>query len=113
MSLPLVVDAIKSLRPGSKFSFKKDMNGNQRVEAEYLDWFDTNLPVQAPTVEEILAEVARLESEKYKQLRAAEYPPMSDLADAMYWQSQGDDSKMTAYLAAVDAVKAKYPKGVN
>ena len=39
-----------------------------------------------------------------------EYPPMTDLADALYWQSKGDESKMTAYLAAVEAVKLKYPK---
>jgi len=35
---------------------------------------------------------------------------LSDFVDAMYWQARGDDTKMTAYLAAVDAVKAKYPK---
>lgn len=42
--------------------------------------------------------------------RAANYPPLTDLADAMYWQSQGDNSKMLAYTAAVAAVKAMYPK---
>lgn len=46
----------------------------------------------------------------YAELRRAEYPPLSDLADAMYWINQGDESKMQAYLAACDAVKAKYPK---
>lgn len=44
------------------------------------------------------------------ELRRAAYPPLADLADATYWQSQGDASKMQAYLAAVKAVKAKYPK---
>lgn len=48
---------------------------------------------------------------QYQRDRVMEYPPLAELADALYWQSQGDDSKMTAYLAAVDAVKAKYPKG--
>jgi len=38
------------------------------------------------------------------------YPPLADLADALYWQSRGDDSKMDAYNAAVAAVKAKFPK---
>lgn len=42
--------------------------------------------------------------------RAANYPPLADLADALYWQSQGDTSKLEAYLAACDAVKRKYPK---
>lgn len=49
-------------------------------------------------------------SAEYQRLRQPEYPPLSDLADALYWQQQGDDTKMTAYLAAVQAVKDKYPK---
>jgi len=43
-------------------------------------------------------------------LRRALYPPLADLADALYWQSKGDDSKMVAYHAAVEAVKARFPK---
>ncbi len=46
----------------------------------------------------------------YQRQRAPEYPPLSDLADALYWASEGDESKLTAYYAACAAVKAKYPK---
>jgi hypothetical protein len=42
--------------------------------------------------------------------RLAEYPPIVDLADAIYWSSRGDNSKMEMYLSAVEAVKLKYPK---
>jgi hypothetical protein len=49
----------------------------------------------------------------YQRSRQPEYPPLADLADALYWQAQGDESKMTAYLAAVQAVKDKYPKGTE
>jgi hypothetical protein len=49
----------------------------------------------------------------YQQQRRQEYPPLSDFADAMYWQLQGDASKMEAYLAKVAAVKARYPKPSN
>ena len=42
--------------------------------------------------------------------RRAAYPPLTDLADALYWQGQGDNSKMDAYQAAVAAVKVKFPK---
>jgi hypothetical protein len=77
-----------------------------------LQWFDPS--VTKPTKEEILAERARLQAEldstEYQRLRQPEYPPLADLADAIYWQAEGDESKMTAYLAAVDAVKQKYPK---
>lgn len=48
----------------------------------------------------------------YRQLRQLEYPPMQDLADALYWQAQGDNSKMTQYLAKCAGVKAQYPKPV-
>lgn len=44
------------------------------------------------------------------QQRAAAYPPLQDFADAMYWQSRGDPTKMEAYLAACDAVKQQFPK---
>ena len=42
-------------------------------------------------------------------LRKSEYPSAGDLGDAIYHQSQGDDTKMTAYNAKVKAVKDKYP----
>jgi len=48
--------------------------------------------------------------EDYRVLREAAYPPLTDLADALYWQAQGDDSKMAAYLAACAAVKERFPK---
>lgn len=43
-------------------------------------------------------------------LRKGEYPPLADLADAMYWASQGDNTKLDNYYAACEAVKLKYPK---
>lgn len=49
-------------------------------------------------------------TEDCSALRAAAYPPITDLADAIYWQSQGDNSKMEAYNAAVAAIKVQYPK---
>jgi hypothetical protein len=44
------------------------------------------------------------------ELRRFAYPPMADYLDAVYWQSQGDSSKMTAYLSAIEAIKLQYPK---
>lgn len=49
-------------------------------------------------------------NEDIDQLRRTAYPPLADLADAMYWQSQGRDGKMKEYNAAVEAVKLRYPK---
>lgn len=47
---------------------------------------------------------------QYKSLRSKEYPSVKDFADAMFWASQGDDTKLQEYYAACQAVKDKYPK---
>ena len=47
---------------------------------------------------------------KYKDDRKPLYPPIEDFADAMYWNSKGDSSKLTAYYAACQKVKADNPK---
>ena len=44
------------------------------------------------------------------ELRRREYPPLTDLADAIYWMERNDKSLMEAWLKNCDAVKAKYPK---
>ena len=77
-----------------------------------LHWLSEDIP--KPTLEEIEAEIQRLQDEwnlkEYQRLRAREYPALGDFADAMYWNSKGDSSKLEAYFAACEAVKLKYPK---
>ena len=51
-----------------------------------------------------------IDAHAYIENRAREYPPLTDLADALYHQSKGDETKLTAYLAKCEAVKQKYPK---
>lgn len=96
--------ALRSLVPDAQFGIE-DNDWNK------LKWMDSR---PCPSKEEVMAEVERLrldwESKAYQRQRQPEYPPMSDYLDAIYWQSKGDDSKMEAYLAAVEAVKEKYPK---
>jgi len=53
---------------------------------------------------------AWVDPEAYIAKRQPEYPPLTDLADALYHQSKGDETKLTAYLAKCEAVKTKYPK---
>lgn len=101
----MIAQAIASLKPGAEWVLRGETY-------EDLEWLDT---VQSkPQKAEVLSEVERLLSEyntkQYQRQRAPEYPPVSDLADALYWASEGDDSKLTAYYAACAAVKAKYPK---
>ena len=43
-------------------------------------------------------------------LRKAEYPPLTDLADALYWNANGNPLPLTQYYDKISAVKLKYPK---
>ena len=53
---------------------------------------------------------AELDATQYQRDRQPEYPSLADLADALYWSNQGDNTKLDEYYAAVSAVKTKYPK---
>ena len=56
---------------------------------------------------ELAAEAA---ATQYQRDRQPEYPSLADLADALYWSNQGDNTKLDEYYQACAAVKAKYPK---
>ena len=46
----------------------------------------------------------------YQSVREPLYPSLGDFADAMYCNSKGDSSKLTAYYAACEKVKTDNPK---
>lgn len=107
-------EVLLALRPEASFGIvgneiEFDGSGNM-VNVQWM-----NSDIQKPTKQQILDERVRqqeqLDATEYQRQRYPEYPPLSDLADAIYWQQNGDETKMTAYLAAVEAVKQKYPKG--
>lgn len=79
---------------------------------EEMFWVDTseNVKIGWEYVDGILKEPG-LPKFNYKQLRSLEYPQLVDFADAYYWAQQGDNTKMDEYLAKIQAVKDKYPKG--
>ena len=109
------------LPPGTTFAMFGPMEWNEETDADgkvvqttpkNIDLFGNNIPL--PHKAEIEAKVAELEAEwlakEYQRQRAPAYPPLQQLADAIYWQQQGDNSKMEEYLAAVQAVKDQFPK---
>lgn len=51
---------------------------------------------------------AWVDSNAYVAKRQAEYPPITDYIDGVV---KGDQAQIDAYIAACQAVKAKYPKG--
>jgi hypothetical protein len=115
------IQALDNIRPGAEWVLRgweiewkeeQDDAGNIIIVTPNFDWQDS---VQdKPTQQEIAQAIddARIgwQTSEYQRQRRPEYPPLADLADALYWQSKGNDAKMAAYLAAVDAVKIKYPK---
>jgi len=44
---------------------------------------------------------------RWRKIRAKEYPPITDYLDGVV---KGDQAQIDAYIAACQAVKAKYPK---
>jgi hypothetical protein len=52
---------------------------------------------------------AWVDPNEYQRKRVAEYPPMADYIDGVV---KGDQAQIDAYIAACQAVKAKYPKPV-
>jgi hypothetical protein len=91
--------AIQKLRPTSSFSLLGDTY-------DTLIWQDDN--TQPPTLEEVNAEVTRLQAETianaYKTKRAAEYPSFANQFDLLY------HGGFDAWKATIQAVKNKYPK---
>jgi hypothetical protein len=101
----MIAEAIHSLRPSAAWTLDGETY-------EGLTWLDSQqLP---PSKEEVLIEAERLRlraiSLKYQIERRHNYPPLSEFADAMYWASKGDQTKLDAYYAACEAVKIAYPK---
>jgi hypothetical protein len=97
-----LVRALENLRPGSKWILHDSLFEN-------IEWLDEN--TTQPSFEEITAEIDRITAEdastQYKAQRAAEYPPFADYLDGIV---KGDQAQIDAYVAACQAVKAKYPK---
>ena len=56
---------------------------------------------------DLSAAEALVAANAYKDQRASEYPPITDYLDGVV---KGDQAQIDAYIAACQAVKAKYPK---
>ena len=104
---PTLSDALINLRPGANFL----VYGSEYIG---IKWCEPEGGVTVPSELEVSTEFDRLTAEwnrtEYQRNRALEYPPIEDYLDAVYWQLQGDGSKMVDYLGKIEAVKNKYPK---
>jgi len=86
-----LVEAIKQLNPSiSALKNQIAYDANEQVVAYDLS-----------------AAEALVAANAYKDQRASEYPPITDYIDGVV---KGDQAQIDAYIAACQAVKAKYPK---
>ena len=94
-----LIDAILSLCPDAQVCTR----GNE------IEWVVE--PKTKPSAEEIYAELARLQAKyvanEYQRLRAKEYPSFADQFDLLYHGGYEE------WKAVIQAVKDKYPKGVE
>ena len=75
-----------------------DASGNSvSVEQSQIDAARTTLNTEAAAI-------------AYQSTRQPLYPSLGDFADAMYWNSKGDSTKLEAYYAACEKVKTDNPK---
>ena len=71
------------------------------------------VPMTAEEITKAQQVQAYVDAHAYIAKRAAEYPPITDFADAYYWMQKGKTELMDAYVAKCEATKQKYPKGVK
>ena len=91
-------EAVFALLPGVELSMH---NGD-------LSTLQVPNGITKPTLDQVNAYIA---ANSYKELRAAAYPSVADLNDALVHQAMGDNGvALQAYFAACEAVKTKYPK---
>jgi hypothetical protein len=96
-----VSDAINSLCPDAQFVI---------INEDYtkVQWGYIPPGVTTPTLEEVDAELKRLQEEyedaKYQRLRAKEYPSIEEQLDILY--HEGYDG----WKSKIDRIKRRYPK---
>ena len=99
------IDALKSLRPNSKYTLRGDV----------LEWNNSNEETK-PSDTEINNEITRLQAEydalEYQRKRASQYPSVQDFMEA-YTEKEigGDSTKWDAYKIAYNKVRTDNPKG--
>jgi hypothetical protein len=116
--MSIVSKTLNVLRPKSAWSLSGEniewveIGTTGEYETPNFEWIDEVQikPTRAEYEAEYAVQAELAQGQLYKFNRRREYPSINDLADAVYWQSKGDETKMEQYLAKVEAVKLKYPK---
>jgi len=94
--------AIKKAYPDA--SYIHDDQGAFKADGTQITLVQSDIDTARTTLDAEAAAIA------YKSTRQPLYPSLGDFADAMYWNSKGDSTKLEAYYAACEKVKTDNPK---
>ena len=87
---------------GNLYAYEADGSQDHIIPKEYTAVTDSEVAdIHAARAQ------AAADALTYAQKRRPEYPPVTDYLDAVV---KGDQAAIAAYIAACQAVKAKYPK---
>ena len=81
-----------------------DSRGAFKADGSQITLVQSDIDTARATLDAEAAAIA------YQSTRQPLYPSLGDFADAMYWNSKGDSTKLEAYYAACEKVKTDNPK---
>ena len=81
-----------------------DSKGAFKADGTQITLVQSDIDTARATLDAEAAAIA------YQSTRQPLYPSLGDFADAMYWNSKGDSTKLEAYYAACEKVKTDNPK---
>ena len=100
-------DWLASYRTGCWYGYSDNKN---QVYANLIVHDGGSKPTESEVNAGLKAMQDAFDAKDYSRKRIVEYPSLGEFADAMYWNSKGDSSKLTAYYAACEKVKTDNPK---
>ena len=95
-------DAIRKAYPEA--GYINNATGAFKADGTQITLVQSDIDAARATLDAEAAAIA------YQSVRQPLYPSLGDFADAMYWNSKGDSTKLEAYYAACEKVKTDNPK---
>jgi len=95
-------EAIRKAYPDAVYI--NDATGAFKSDGSQISLVQSDIDSARATLDTEAAAIA------YQSVRQPLYPPLGDFADAMYWNSKGDSTKLETYYAACEKVKTDNPK---
>ena len=102
-----IEDYLVKVRTGQWFGWSDSSN---KIYANLVVHDGGSKPTESDVNDGLKAMQDAFDAKDYSRKRVKEYPSLGEFADAMYWNSKGDSTKLEAYYAACEKVKTDNPK---